>query len=398
MQYATLQEKIDQLPTISLTPNSKNLTNHKQGQLTFLKPSQRKNGRIYWWAICDCGAIIEVRADTKAKSCKKCRYKKHADKLRGVPKRDLTGKVFGRLTVLYPITGPNGHLMWHCKCNCGNEIDVTGANLQKDHGTRSCGCYKKELARKIGIANKHDLTGQKFGYLTVLQEDKKRDDSKRGVIWICQCICGKIVRIPANDLLKGDTKSCGCKKQELNTQTRIQKMIGRKFGKLTVLTKADTVDSDGSYNYLCRCDCGNLKIANGVSLRGGSVASCGCLTKSLGEQNIRSILTQADIPFEFEKTFDGCVFPDTKKPARYDFYIPNRNRLIEFDGRQHFEGWRWGYQLPEDQLASLKKIQEHDRFKNQWAKNHNIALVRIPYTERDHITLDMILGNKYLVY
>lgn len=38
-----------------------------------------------------------------------------------------------------------------------------------------------------------------------------------------------------------------------------------------------------------------------------------------------------------------------------------------------------------------------DKEKNQYAIEHNIPLVRIPYTERDNITLDMLLGDKYLI-
>ena len=42
-------------------------------------------------------------------------------------------------------------------------------------------------------------------------------------------------------------------------------------------------------------------------------------------------------------------------------------------------------------------IEQRDLFRNQWAAAHNIPLVRIPYWERDNITLEMLLGDKYLV-
>ena len=39
--------------------------------------------------------------------------------------RDLTGQTFNRLTVLYPLKErKNGSVVWHCKCECGNECDV----------------------------------------------------------------------------------------------------------------------------------------------------------------------------------------------------------------------------------------------------------------------------------
>jgi hypothetical protein len=66
-------------------------------------------------------------------------------------------------------------------------------------------------------------------------------------------------------------------------------------------------------------------------------------------------------------------------------------RLIEFDGKQHFgiDGDLW---FKSDNYSSRK---QRDEIKNEMAKQHNIPLVRIPYWERDKITLDMILGSQY---
>ena len=59
---------------------------------------------------------------------------------------DLTGKQFGRLTALYT-NGRNGkgNIIWHCKCQCGNETDVLGINL-RNGATRSCGCLRMSYA------------------------------------------------------------------------------------------------------------------------------------------------------------------------------------------------------------------------------------------------------------
>jgi len=47
--------------------------------------------------------------------------------------------------------------------------------------------------------------------------------------------------------------------------------------------------------------------------------------------------------------------------------------------------------------TTLEIIQQRDKEKNEYALSHNIPLVRIPYWERDNITLDMIMGDKYLI-
>ena len=50
-----------------------------------------------------------------------------------------------------------------------------------------------------------------------------------------------------------------------------------------------------------------------------------------------------------------------------------------------------------DKNDNLKQRQERDKIKNQYALDNNIDLIRIPYWERDNITLELILGNKYLI-
>jgi hypothetical protein len=110
---------------------------------------------------------------------------------------------------------------------------------------------------------------------------------------------------------------------------------------------------------------------------------------SIGEANIQNLLKENNIEFIQEFTFI-----DLPK-SRYDFAIILGNevvRLIEFDGEQHYKSSS-GYMNNEN----LQKRQERDKKKNEWALAHNIPLVRIPYWERDKITLEMILGSTYEV-
>lgn len=68
-----------------------------------------------------------------------------------------------------------------------------------------------------------DLTGQRFGRLTVIGVGEKPPESKRRrTYWLCTCECGKTVAVASDKLIRGDTKSCGCLKSELATE-RIKK-------------------------------------------------------------------------------------------------------------------------------------------------------------------------------
>ena len=103
---------------------------------------------------------------------------------------DLTGKNFGRLTVIGKI-GKNNHgdYVWKCKCLCGNETYVTTGNLNCH--TRSCGCLEKETRAMFGTRSKktHKETGSRLykcwlGIKTRCfnQKDKSYEDyGKRGI-------------------------------------------------------------------------------------------------------------------------------------------------------------------------------------------------------------------------
>ena len=296
---------------------------------------------------------------------------------------DLTNQKYNNLTVLerIPNTSP---IKWKCKCDCGNECVVRGTYLRNGH-TKSCGCLQKQKTAEMGQKNKKDLSGQRFNSLLVIEPSELRSGS--AIKWKCKCDCGNIHYVATSDLTQNKVKSCGC--QQYNKNQLIIPMIGKTFGKLTVIQQSDK-NSDGSYNYLCQCECGKQKLINGVSLRQGITHSCGCINYSIGEKNIALILDKAGINYIKEY----CVKELNNK--RFDFAIIENNtiiRLIEFDGRQHYE------QYPEawEKNCNLQQRQNRDKIKNEYALSHNIPLVRIPYWERDKITLEMIMEDKYLV-
>lgn len=246
----------------------------------------------------------------------------------------------------------------------------------------------KTLIPEKQITLSDRLIGQRFGHLTVLEDSGRR--VHRSIVWKCQCDCGNIHYVSSNNLNGGQVKSCG--KLECPYHRAYKDLTNQKFGKLTALFP--TTMKDGSHMYwMCKCDCGNpkLKEVSSNSLLRGAVQSCGCIKTSIGEFNIKNILDKNNIVYQ-----EQVNFADLKniKPLRYDFGIYNNEgvliRLIEFDGIQHYEKQNYF-------SHSLEETQYNDLLKNEYAKNHNIPLVRIPYTERDKITLDLILGDKYLI-
>lgn len=106
-------------------------------------------------------------------------------------------------------------------------------------------------------------------------------------------------------------------------------------------------------------------------LRGEGCPRC---KKSKGELSILKFLQENNIPFTEQKTFNECA---DKQKLQFDFYLPDHNTCIEFDGIQHFKPIQaWGGN------QELLNIQRRDRLKNDFCNKNNINLLRIKYNEK----------------
>lgn len=285
------------------------------------------------------------------------------------PVCNLVGQRFGELEVLWQdleLSELKKKVYWKCKCSCGREKSVRLDGLKK---IKTCG--------ECSI----DLTNKQFGRLTV--ESLAGTDKFGHRIWTCLCTCGNRKEVLANSLIHGLTKSCGCLHSQLTHEATFKDISGLKFGHLT--TESFT-SIQGKVFWHCRCDCGNYTVVPGNNLKNGHTTSCGCSNGSIGEETIARLLRESALAFEREK-----VFADLPN-RRFDFYLPSLNRIIEFDGRQHFKKCSWYSSEADFVNAKLRDTQ-----KNEYCLMKGIDLVRIPYTERDSITLDMLLSNKYLI-
>lgn len=229
-----------------------------------------------------------------------------------------------------------------------------------------------------------DLTEQRFGKLVVI---KRVPNKNKRTMWLCKCDCGNEVEVRSDQLRGGITKSCGCLHMEQVKsigKNNFKDLTGQKFGKLTAKQPIFN-ENKKRYDWLCQCDCGNDIIVLGSSLISGNTQSCGCI-KSMGESNVKKILNENNINYisQYRVMINNKLYI-------YDFAIIENNqiiKLIEFDGIQHYgriSGW-FTEERYKDLVAS-------DIIKNQYALANNIPLVRIPYTERDNITLETLLGN-----
>lgn len=123
------------------------------------------------------------------------------------------------------------------------------------------------------------------------------------------------------------------------------------------------------------CDKGHMYKATPDNIKRGN--RCPVCNISKGEEAIRNFLNRNFITFDPQKTYDNCRY---KWVLRFDFYIPDLNILIEYDGIQHFEPIEFF-----GKSKGLKEIQKRDQIKNEYCKNNKITLIRIPYYDFEKI-------------
>lgn len=235
----------------------------------------------------------------------------------------------------------------------------------------------EELPPMIPIGRAKGILGNKFNLLTPLFRVENKKSNK--VLYACKCDCGEYTVVESSHLKDGHTKSCGCLDHP--------NLAGKVFGDLKVIKRIN--DKGTGAKWLCQCVCGNTTVVVTRDLLNKHSQSCGC-KRSRGEEKIQELLLQYNIPFETQKTFENCRFPNTNAKAKFDFYLPQFNLLIEFDGEQHFQyrenkGW--------NNKENFEKTKYRDKYKDEWCQKNNIKLIRIPYWDIDKISLSYIFSN-----
>ena len=210
------------------------------------------------------------------------------------------------------------------------------------------------------MGKRKDLTGMSFERLTVIKY--VRTNKHRKAIWECECVCGNVVFISSNDLLRGHTKSCGCYKSDITRKRVFVNLKGKRFYKLLVIKFCENKKEKNYWE--CSCDCGNRIIVNTNSLTSGNTRSCGCTRN------------ESQIAIELKKyykkhlnaipEYKDVINPLTGKFLPYDIFIPSYNAYIEVQGEQHYSYKKYFGQTKEGfkNRLYLDKIKKEHAVKN----------------------------------
>lgn len=196
-----------------------------------------------------------------------------------------------------------------------------------------------------------DLTGQRFGKLTVREKLPAVSDGKTR--WLCDCDCGNSCVVLSYTLRKRNQQSCGCGK--------IKDIVGQRFGHLVVMKRSEKyVTISGrtkKYLWECRCDCGEIVYRLSEKLQLGKNCACKtCMEKAAalnmvenagfidGTQITKLVSTKANI--------------NSKSGIRGVFFNRRSGKWrasLKFQGKDHYLG---EYQNMEDAIKARKRAEE----------------------------------------
>ena len=238
-----------------------------------------------------------------------------------------------------------------------------------------------------------NFSKEQIGQLKPLYIDETKPRGRgKNIYWVCRCSCGEQISVNSCNLADGirNNRNMSCGK----CHAQRKDLTGETYGKLKVLEVDISYDSNADNHWktkwICQCECGNIISVFRDNLVRLHTTSCGCVNRSIGEENIENLLKENNITYAREYSFEDLV---SKKRLRFDFAVFRDNQLshlIEFDGRQHNNDYTpWGSK------ETLQERQERDNLKNKYCQDKNIKLIRIPYEKRDSITLQDLGVENY---
>jgi len=237
----------------------------------------------------------------------------------------------------------------------------------------------RENEKEKFILKANKIYNNKYDYSKV-----KYINNKTKVEIICKTH-GSFFQKPNDHLMKHECPSCSLEKNKDTFKLGKNKFI-YKSNKIHRnkydYSKVVYVNSRTAINIICPIH-GSFFQKPHEHLRGHGCRLCN--THSKNEENIYYLLKDNNINFDSEKTFDDCI---DKRKLPFDFYLPEHNTLIEYDGKQHYES----IDFFGGEKAFIKR-QLHDKMKNEYAKNKGISLIRIPYWKDEIKEVSSFLKN-----
>lgn len=275
----------------------------------------------------------------------------------------------------------NNKTKMKCFCNIHKIVLFRSYNdLTNGYGCSKCGIGRRNKERKIDFSRIREAFDKK-GYILLSKETDYINEATKNLAYICPRHPDEIQKTRAQSILRGH----GCLKcaaEKIGAKQRKNfdevKKLFEKAGYELLSTESEYKNSQSYMRYKCPKHANiEQKISYGNFQSGARCRYCAS-QNSVGEMKIRNFLEKNNIAFESQKKFHDLKNPKTGYFLSYDFFLPQYNILIEYqggyhDGKVHDRNPR---RQTEEQLNNQKF---RDELKRIYAKKNNYNLIEIWY-------------------
>ena len=305
-----------------------------------------------------------IKSHKSGSACTKCVNENKTKKIEKFieESNNIHGSIYDYSESIYI----NAHTELIIICDMHGAFKQTPNKHLLEHGCSCCGGSVKKTHREFLIEAK-DIHGSKYIYI-----DEYKDALTKMII---MCPKHGVFKQTPNKHLGGQ----GCKKcNDENIKLDVN----------TILNRAYEIHIDKYIYCLSNSDYSNINSKIHIKCKKHKVfeqsiyshlngSGCPLCNASKGESMIEQVLNNRDIIYIRQYTFNDCL---NKRALLFDFYLSDFNICIEYDGKQHFEPIEY---FGGEEAFNKRIIR--DEIKNNYCKDNNIKLLRIPYWDFDNI-------------
>ena len=268
------------------------------------------------------------------------------------------------------------------KCENGHIYTQYISDIRKGILCKKCSNKRKSIKQKLPYLIVKKAV-QDRGFELLSNEEEYLDLKKIKV----RCSEGHESYVLYSNLVgkKSGCKYCKAIKLGKNKIKKYEyrKQFVEKYNCEILTTKDDYVDG----NTVCELKCKEGHIFKTTMNKFKTSPYCPVCNGSLGEKRIMYFLDKNNVRYQFQHRFNDCRL---KRPLPFDFYLPDYNMCIEFDGRQHFEVVNAFGGKEEFEKCKLR-----DEIKTNYCYENNICLLRIDYTKLNDIENILVKNLQY---
>lgn len=326
---------------------------------------------------CECGQIFERKFKVLQKSpickCKKCTQEYLT---KGMMKSfneilfEVQEKGYKILVTENEYKGINKK--YNFICPRGHEKSMYLSDLLAGHECKICATEKVMDKLRLSYEDVKEVF-EKEGYKLLSQSYKNSSEKL-----IVECPNGHITDTMTYGNFKKGARCLKCYNLETSKRQIIpfseRKTLVESFGFEILIDESEYIN--GSIKILLKCPNGHKFNMRMHDFQQGN--RCPYCNNSKGEEKIKNFLESQCIEYIKEKRFDECR--GKSKPLPFDFYLPDYNCCIEYDGKQHFHLNSYSFTLLD--LMDRKYL---DNKKTKYCQDNNIEIIRIPYWDFDNI-------------